>query len=362
MGAERRSGSEAWKKILLLGVSLAFSLALLELVLAKLAPQIKGYGTAFRSPVRAPLTSSAYLPTTTPRGMSFRHKTPEFEVVYHFNRFGYRGENPRQIQKPEGVKRILLLGDSFTLGWGNPLERTFAQRIADYVEPRGYRVINAGFRGGYTPDAYYAYLRREGLELEPDVAVVFLFSGNDVTEMRDNVWESLDERGMPLDLNTIRLYTDYNGAFLFPRGLENEVLGWNYRIPLLRESRAFIGVTENLKGLFLSAQQKKYRRLGKLREPEPPEVGWLRFEKTVTALNELCAERSIPIVWALISDVRPKPHNYDAMSKIVRESSATLVGLRPVLRPEFYFLEGHLNSRGNKAVAREIVAFLGEYL
>ena len=38
---------------------------------------------------------------------------------------------------------------------------------------------------------------------QPDVVVVILYSGNDVHEMRDNVWESLDERGMPLRLETI---------------------------------------------------------------------------------------------------------------------------------------------------------------
>jgi hypothetical protein len=50
------------------------------------------------------------------------------------------------------------------------------------------------------------------------------------------------------------------------------------------------------------------------------------------------------------------------MSRIVRESSANFVGLRPVLKPALYFLEGHLNARGNEVVARETVAFLGEYL
>jgi hypothetical protein len=34
------------------------------------------------------------------------------------NAYGFRGPDPQTLAKPNGVTRILFLGDSFTLGWG----------------------------------------------------------------------------------------------------------------------------------------------------------------------------------------------------------------------------------------------------
>jgi len=36
--------------------------------------------------------------------------------AYHFNEYGYRGRYPQHLEKSPGSKRILVMGDSFTLG------------------------------------------------------------------------------------------------------------------------------------------------------------------------------------------------------------------------------------------------------
>ena len=211
--------------IALLVASLSLSVIVLELILKSYAPQLRPYSAVFTGP-RMPFTSSPYLPATTPKGRTFHHKSPEFDVAYHFNEYGYRGRYPERLEKAEGIRRVLVLGDSYTLGWGNDLEDTFVQRISDNLEVDDFEVINAGYRGYITPDAYYAYLKNEGMSLDPDVIIVVLFSGNDITEIRDNIWFSLDERRMPLQLSTTRLYTDYNGDFLFPSGSRDKLVRW----------------------------------------------------------------------------------------------------------------------------------------
>ncbi len=281
--------------------SLSLSVIVLELILKEYAPKLRPYSAAFTGP-RMPFTSSPYLPATTPKDRVFHHKTPDFDVEYHFNEFGYRGSHPKQLEKAEGIRRILVLGDSFTLGWGNDLEDTFVQKISDALEVDGYEVINAGYRGYITPDAYYAYLQNEGMALDPDVIIVVLFSGNDITEMRDNVWSALDERQMTMRLSTTRLYTDYDGNFLFPAGSRDKLVRWNYRIPVLRESRAFIGVTQLIDEAFSTqpVYQRRYTLLGKLRKPQPVGEGWRRFKLAVGSLNGLSADRGVKIVYALI--------------------------------------------------------------
>ncbi len=348
----------------LLVASLTLSVIVLELLLERYAPKLKPYSAAFTGP-RMPFTSSPYLPATTPQGRTFHHKSPEFDVVYHFNEYGYRGKYPQQLEKIPGIRRILVLGDSFALGWGNDLEDTFVQIISDDLEADHYEVINAGYRGYLTPDAYYAYLQKEGMELEPDVVIVVLFSGNDITEIRDNVWLSLDARGMPLELKTTRLYTDYNGDFLFPPGSREKLVRWNYRIPVLRESRTFIGVTQLINKIFSARPfyQRSYTLFGKLQKPQSAEEGWRRFKLTVESLNHLSKDRGVTIMFALIA---PSPHRWkedsgqtlSRMRNIVRQSGASLLDLHPHLTSDDYISEGHFNEAGNEIVARKTIEFL----
>jgi hypothetical protein len=350
----------------LLVASVSLSVVVLEWILEDYAPKIRTYSEIFTGP-KMPFTSSPYLPATTPKSRTFHHKTDEFDVAYHFNEYGYRGQFPRQLEKAAGIRRILVLGDSYTLGWGNDLEDTFVQMIADNLRVDDYEVINAGYRGYIAPDAYYAYLLKEGLLLEPDVVIVVLFSGNDITEMRDNLWFSLDARRMPLQLSTTRLYTDYDGNFLFPPGSRDKLVGWNYRVPVLRESRAFIGVTELINKV-ISPRPPYHPRLtlfGKLREPQPVEEGWRRFKLSIESLNELGRNRGVKMVYALIP---PSPQRWkedsgqtlNRMRNIVVGSGAWLLGFQSQLTNEHYYTEGHLNETGNEVFAQQMIGFLKE--
>ncbi len=91
----------------------------------------------------------------------------------------------RAVQKPSGVRRVLVLGDSFAFGSGMRLEDTFARqlqtRLADSVD-----VVNAGVPG-FSTVQQRAWLEKFGLAYEPDVVVVAFFVGNDL-------WENLGLR------------------------------------------------------------------------------------------------------------------------------------------------------------------------
>jgi hypothetical protein len=348
----------------LLIVSLALSLLALELLLGKFVPELRPYSTAFKGPPM-PFIASSYLPATTPRSFTFHHVSPGFDVEYTFNEYGYRGSYPRQLAKPRGSRRLLIVGDSFTLGWGNALQDTFVQLVSDEIGPAGTEVINAGYRGFLSPDTYCAYLRREGLVLEPDLVLVMLFSDNDIEELRDNTWLSLDGRGMPTELGTNRLYTDVNGDFLFPPGSRDRLIPWNYRIPVVRESRTFVGLGQLVNRALLKQPfyQKRHTLLGKLQDMQPVEEGWRRFELSIECLVRLEAERSTRVVFALIP---PSPHHWkqdstqrlNRIRSIVRRSGASLLDLQPSLNSNDYFPEGHFNPNGNETVAHKLIEFL----
>lgn len=72
-------------------------------------------------------TSEIYHHTFIPNGKG-RLYTPEFKTVYLINSFGIR-DKEYSFVKPRQTYRILVLGDSFTEGYGLNIEHTFSKRL-----------------------------------------------------------------------------------------------------------------------------------------------------------------------------------------------------------------------------------------
>jgi lysophospholipase L1-like esterase len=82
-------------------------------------------------------------------------------------------------EKPPGKLRIMMLGDSFTVGWGAKFDETFPKRIERMYADRGLQaeVINTGV-GNYNTIQEVEYYLAEGHKYNPDV-VVLNFTFND---------------------------------------------------------------------------------------------------------------------------------------------------------------------------------------
>lgn len=96
------------------------------------------------------------------------------------NSHGHRdAEMP--LAKPPGVFRILVLGDSFTIGsnvrqeeaYPKVLERGLRTKYGPHIQ-----VVNAGV-GGWDPFQYAQYFEHHGRRFEPDLILVGFFVGND---------------------------------------------------------------------------------------------------------------------------------------------------------------------------------------
>jgi hypothetical protein len=90
------------------------------------------------------------------------------------NSIGLRGDEPIR-PKTASIYRILVLGDSITLGWGVNDDETFCcqlqQRLNEGTPARHVEVINAGV-AGYSTIQEAALLRRLAPELRPDLVLV----------------------------------------------------------------------------------------------------------------------------------------------------------------------------------------------
>lgn len=89
-------------------------------------------------------------------------------------------------QKPDKEKRILMLGDSVTFGWGVSQGETFSDQMEALLrEQTGvqWQVINAGVNG-YNTEQEASYLRRDGMRFSPDF-VLLIYVSNDVEPVID---------------------------------------------------------------------------------------------------------------------------------------------------------------------------------
>jgi len=112
-------------------------------------------------------------------------------IPVRLSSLGTRGPEPPA--KKGGEFRILLLGDSYTFGWGVPYEDTIGARLEDLLQQqypgRAIRVLNGGV-GGTSPWQAAIYLRERYWALNPDVVVLQTFASNDIpdTLARDDLY------------------------------------------------------------------------------------------------------------------------------------------------------------------------------
>jgi len=84
-------------------------------------------------------------------------------------------------EKSDSTFRILLLGDSITMGWGVPQDQIYADilevqlnRNPPLPDVKKFEVINAGV-GNYNTSHELFYLESEGLKYNPDMVMVCFF-------------------------------------------------------------------------------------------------------------------------------------------------------------------------------------------
>ncbi len=105
-------------------------------------------------------------------------------VEYLVNAQGLRGPDIT-YDKPEGVHRVVLLGDSHTFGFGVPEEARFSDLLEGYLP--GVQVVNMGV-SGYGIDQELLLLEREGVRYHPDMVMAYVPHYADLRHLRNMVW------------------------------------------------------------------------------------------------------------------------------------------------------------------------------
>ncbi len=133
-------------------------IALAELVL-RVAPGFTDPGTASGLRMCEPHPARIW---QYKAGFSQRHRSDEFSVEVRTSSWRLRGPEP---VSDGTAARVLVIGDSFSFGWGVEQEERYSEVLQALLgaEGRGVEVVNAGY-WGYSFDQQYLLLR-ELLEL-----------------------------------------------------------------------------------------------------------------------------------------------------------------------------------------------------
>jgi hypothetical protein len=163
------------KNLALSAAAVAATAGLLEGTARIHASRLEGSPGTSKDPL---LHFDPHLGWAKPRGARGVIERPEYKVELAINRHGLRGPE-RGHAKPAGVKRILLLGDSFVEGYTVDEEATVRASLERMLESEGpVEVINGGTHG-YSTDQQLLFFRAEGRRYAPD-EVVLLFYYNDL--------------------------------------------------------------------------------------------------------------------------------------------------------------------------------------
>ena len=143
--------------------------------MAEIAPQVRpiwvsSEDTAYRRSVN-PILSYELKPN---------YRNDEADYRFSYSRINAHGQRDveRMIDKPAGVRRILMLGDSIVEGHGlRSIDETISRQLEMTYSDGNTEVLNFGV-SGYCTRAEVEQLEVKGLQFDPD-AVVLIFVEND---------------------------------------------------------------------------------------------------------------------------------------------------------------------------------------
>lgn len=176
----------------LLGGSCLFCLLAAEIALRLFTPEAISYRNVR---VSDPVLHHRLRPSA-----KYTLRGPDFREEVKTNSLGMRDYEYAEPSGPE--TRILVLGDSYTEGYGVPAESCFVKILERKFNQESHagvrtRVFNGGI-AGYSPLLEFLYLKEVGLRLHPDL-VVMCYDMTDVQE--DAIYSesaTFDSTGTPV--------------------------------------------------------------------------------------------------------------------------------------------------------------------
>jgi hypothetical protein len=161
-------------------------LAFTSAVITYLAADIVA-GWILIGPLSPPLVPDPYRHHALVPGSQAEIRQRDFAYIQHVNSLGLRGRETT-VQKPAGTRRVLMLGDSFTMGKGVEEDETFSALVERSLGASlsacgggSVEVLNGGV-DSYAPILSSIQFERELARLSPDLVVLNLDNSDLIQE------------------------------------------------------------------------------------------------------------------------------------------------------------------------------------
>ncbi len=229
-------------------------------------------------------TDHEEMPYRLNAGVSAQTKDYKIQI----NSLGLRGPEVSQTP-PEGVHRILALGDSIIYGQGVPDDATFPAQLERELRSRdrNVEVLNGGVPG-FNNAAELVFLRDYGLPLRPSTVILGIslndFGNTPVISQsglltQDRSKRKSDDRVLP-----------ESEFLLLIEWLAKYVRGgnWYQAGKAQSDSKKLLDGAE----LFISNQHRRFYR-------KPSGPGWKRVRRSLTGIRDLCNSNGIDL-WVVL--------------------------------------------------------------
>lgn len=365
-----------WASVLVGIVTTLLCVGLTEIVLLHLAErhEVK-LPSGERKTVFNPYRSDALLSYALRPGWSGVHDSADFRVGVHVNALGMRGAEHSREKSP-GVRRLLVLGDSFGFGWGVEDDESFPARLEARWRSAGQAVdvLDAAVPG-YAADQSWIFLRERGFALAPDL-IVLASCQNDVEDLGATRLE-LGEDRLPQRSESLRRFIGEDGRMHYLNEAGRPLPEWSlpgsrwfaehslfYTYLRYNALRSWLGATERFASL------RREREAGPA--PEGPiealpqgeiarglrtgQAFQLRYHRFLFhAIRREATRRGIPVVTVVTgSEVGPLSDDCGRDSECLDLAKQ----LSRARYPDAYLaLDGHWSARGHALAADAIDAW-----
>lgn len=134
-------------------------------------------------------------------GERYIHSSAEYRVDFSINEQGLR--DPRVFERPKqnDVFRVVLLGDSFAMGYGVSYEDSVPARLETELAvllKRPVEVVNLGVSGFGTAEELIV-LEKEGWSYEPDLVMAYWHPSDPLDDVRSQLYELSGENLIQLN-------------------------------------------------------------------------------------------------------------------------------------------------------------------
>lgn len=324
------------------------------------------------------------------------HNTNEFDLTVRINNLGFRGPNT-SIEKHR--KRVLLIGDSFTFGWGVELENTWVHLLSEKYP--SIEFLNLG-QGGNHPGDYVQIAKRTFPVLKPDLVLINVLQGNDNHQLMRVIEFEEAIKNIKTDSNQVEsnraklqrylgiIYPNFTKRFLRIANIQQR---WKTDAAQLlfeltkEQKEKYISLELEIKSAFENGQLNPSLLDESLNHPNMflesvdtsnalCKKGIIRMHDHLKEIKDLCKQTGCNLI---ILDLPNRPYGFPKTLKVIEALGYYVPGCdtlnaslptqlavndlqTPLISsslfwtedPLFYQYDGHWNAEGNRIFAQEL--------